>query len=46
LGRLFGERYQVLRGLAPGDALITEGVELLSDGAPITLPATATAVTN
>ncbi len=46
LGRLFGERYQVLRGLAPGDVLITEGVELLSDGAPITLPAAANAVTN
>lgn len=37
IGRLFGERYQVIRGLSPGDLLITEGVDLLSDGAPITL---------
>lgn len=43
LGRRFGERYQILRGLAPGDVLITEGMELLSDGAPIRLSPSATA---
>jgi multidrug efflux system membrane fusion protein len=46
LGRLFGERYQVLRGLKPGELVITEGVELLSDGAPIRLPGAATASTD
>ena len=46
LGRIFGERYQVLRGLGPGDLLITEGTELLSDGSPIRLPMAATAASD
>jgi multidrug efflux pump subunit AcrA (membrane-fusion protein) len=45
LGRLFDDRYQVLRGLASGELLITEGVDLLSDGSPIRLPQAATAAT-
>lgn len=46
LGRLFDERYQVLRGLKAGELLITEGLELLSDGAPISLPAASSAATD
>lgn len=46
LGRIFGERYQVLRGLEPGELLVTEGADLLSDGAPILLPGAATASTD
>jgi HlyD family secretion protein len=45
LGRLFGERYQVVKGLKPGELLILEGIELLSDEAPIKLLATGSVST-
>ncbi len=35
LGRLVGERVEVLGGLAPGDRVVTEGAAWLSDGAAV-----------
>jgi RND family efflux transporter MFP subunit len=35
LGRIHGNKYQVLKGLQPGEQIITSGVQLLADGAPI-----------
>ena len=35
LGRLVGERVEVLGGLAPGDRVVTEGAAWLSDGSAV-----------
>jgi RND family efflux transporter MFP subunit len=37
LGRIEGNRYQVLKGLQAGDRVITTGLQLLTDGAPVQL---------
>jgi multidrug efflux pump subunit AcrA (membrane-fusion protein) len=35
LGRIQGSSYQVLKGLEPGEQIITSGIQLLADGAPV-----------
>lgn len=40
-GQVTGERVQIVRGLAEGDRVVTEGADRLRDGARVTLPGDA-----